>query len=182
MPPSTCGNTPPKVCYTDDTVQDLYDVKYACTPDNDVEWKCLNFYQDKCGLQWNPPECDDWSPPTSDSSDDVDDSGSSDSSSNDDSESSHDNTDTESSENSSHDNLESSYDNMATESSSIGQSSESSSHDNSESSHDNTDTCSTIFDLACSTDGFDTFCGLLTSFDLKDAISGGSWTVFAPTD
>ena len=87
-PPSSCGNTPPKVCYTDDTVQDLYDVKYACTPDNDVEWKCLNFYQDKCGLQWNPPECDDWSPPTSDSSDDVDNSDSSDSSSNDDPESS----------------------------------------------------------------------------------------------
>merc|ERR1711957_559755 len=65
---------------------------------------------------------------------------------------------------------------------SVDQSSGSSSHDNSESSHDNTDTCSTIFDLACSTDGFDTFCGLLTSFDLKDAISGGSWTVFAPTD
>ncbi|OEU16120.1 FAS1 domain-containing protein, partial [Fragilariopsis cylindrus CCMP1102] len=43
-------------------------------------------------------------------------------------------------------------------------------------------TCSTIFDLACSTDGFDTLCGLLTSFDLRDAISGGSWTVFAPTD
>merc|ERR1711957_434972 len=88
----------------------------------------------------------------------------------------------QSSGSSSHDNSESSHDNTDTESSSSDQSSESSSNDNSESSHDNTDTCSTVFDLACSTDGFDTFCGLLTSFDLKDAISGGSWTVFAPTD
>merc|ERR1719162_345724 len=56
---------------------------------------------------------------------------------------------------------------------------ESNSHDN---SHDNTDTCSTIFDLACNTDGFDTLCGLLTSFDLEATFSGGSWTVFAPTD
>ena len=58
--PDTYGNTPPKVCYTNDTVQDLYDVEYACSPENDVKWKCLNFYQDKCGLEWNPPECDDY--------------------------------------------------------------------------------------------------------------------------
>ena len=49
-------------------------------------------------------------------------------------------------------------------------------------SDDNTDTCSTIFDLACNTDGFDTLCGLLTSFDFEATFSGGSWTVFAPTD
>jgi len=166
QPPSSCGNTPPKVCYTDDTVQDLYDVKYACTPDNNVEWKCLNFYQDKCGLDWNPPECADWSPPTSDSSDDGDGSGSSDNSS-------HDASSSDVIESSSHDNAESSQSN------SVDESYDSSSHDN---SHDNTDTCSTIFDLACNTDGFDTLCGLLTSFDLEATLSGGSWTVFAPTD
>jgi len=172
QPPSSCGNTPPKVCYTDDTVQDLYDVKYACTPDNNVEWKCLNFYQDKCGLDWNPPECDDWSPPTSNSSDNGEGSGSSDNSS-------HDASYSDVIESSSHDNAESSHDNMDTESNNVNESYDSSSHDN---SHDNTDTCSTIFDLACNTDGFDTLCGLLTSFDLEATLSGGSWTVFAPTD
>mmetsp|Transcript_880 Transcript_880/g.951 ORF Transcript_880/g.951 Transcript_880/m.951 type:complete len:770 (-) Transcript_880:181-2490(-) len=172
QPPSSCGNTPPKVCYTDDTVQDLYDVKYACTPDNNVEWKCLNFYQDKCGLDWNPPECDDWSPPTSDSSDNGEGSGSSDNSS-------HDASSSDVIESSSHDNAESSHDNMDTESNNVNESYDSSSHDN---SHDNTDTCSTIFDLACNTDGFDTLCGLLTSFDLEATLSGGSWTIFAPTD
>lgn len=58
-PPDTCGNTPPKVCYTDDTVQDYYDVKFACTDENDITYKCVNFYQDKCDMQWNPPDCDD---------------------------------------------------------------------------------------------------------------------------
>merc|ERR1712238_390467 len=164
QPPSSCGNTPPKVCYTDDTVQDLYDVKYACTPDNNVEWKCLNFYQDKCGLDWNPPECADWSPPTSDSSDDGDGSGSSDNSSHDASSSDVISSDASSPESSSHDNAESSHDN------SVDESYDSSSHDN---SHDNTDTCSTIFDLACNTDVFDTLCGLLTSFDLEATLAGG---------
>jgi len=63
QPPSCCGNTPPEVCYTDKSVQDLYDVQFACTPDNDVTWQCLNFYQDKCGLAWDPPECADYVPP-----------------------------------------------------------------------------------------------------------------------
>merc|ERR1712161_144314 len=81
--------------------------------------------------------------------------------------------DASSSESSSHDPAESSQSN------SVDESYDSSSHDN---SHDNTDTCSTIFDLACNTDGFDTLCGLLTSFDLEATLSGGSWTVFAPTD
>merc|ERR1712032_363727 len=58
-PPDSCGNDPPKVCYTDDTVQYLYDVVYGCSPENDITWKCLNFYQDKCGLEWDPPECAD---------------------------------------------------------------------------------------------------------------------------
>jgi len=57
MPPSCCGNTPPDVCFTEDTVQDLYDVKFACNDENDKKWKCLNFYQDKCDLPWDPPEC-----------------------------------------------------------------------------------------------------------------------------
>merc|ERR1712238_508143 len=59
--------------------------------------------------------------------------------------------DASSSESSSHDPAESSQSNSVDES-----------YDSS--SHDNTDTCSTIFDLACNTDGFDTLCGLLTSF------------------
>jgi uncharacterized surface protein with fasciclin (FAS1) repeats len=83
--------------------------------------------------------------------------------------------DVSSSKSDSHDTAESSH----TESNSVDKSYDSNSHDN---SHDNTDTCSTIFDLACNTDGFDTLCGLLTSFDFEATLSGGSWTVFAPTD
>lgn len=63
QPPSCCGNTPPEVCYTDKSVQDLYDVKFACHPDNDVRWHCLNFYQAKCKQAWDPPECADYVPP-----------------------------------------------------------------------------------------------------------------------
>jgi len=62
-PPENCGNIPPEVCYTDETVQDLYDGKYECTEENNEEWKCLNFYQDKCGLAWDPPECSGWTRP-----------------------------------------------------------------------------------------------------------------------
>merc|ERR1719343_1674652 len=70
-PPEDCGNTPPQVCYPEGhrTVQDLYDDEYACTEENNEKWKCLNFYQDKCGLDWNPPECADWTPPGTDEED-----------------------------------------------------------------------------------------------------------------
>mmetsp|Transcript_45319 Transcript_45319/g.51316 ORF Transcript_45319/g.51316 Transcript_45319/m.51316 type:complete len:618 (-) Transcript_45319:82-1935(-) len=54
--------------------------------------------------------------------------------------------------------------------------------DSSSNSEDHTDTCSTIFDLVCETEGFDILCGLLASVGLQDALSGGSWTVFAPID
>merc|ERR1719356_1075825 len=70
-PPEDCGNTPPQVCYPEGhrTVQDLYDDEYACSEENNEKWKCLNFYQDKCGLDWNPPECADWTPPGTDEED-----------------------------------------------------------------------------------------------------------------
>jgi len=47
-PPEDCGNTPPNVCYTGETVQDLYDVTYACTDANDVTYEDVDFYQAKC--------------------------------------------------------------------------------------------------------------------------------------
>merc|ERR1711862_787115 len=39
-PPDDCGNTPPDVCYTGQTVQDEYDVTFACTDENDVTYEC----------------------------------------------------------------------------------------------------------------------------------------------
>merc|ERR1712238_552235 len=65
QPPSCCGNTPPEVCYTDKSVQDWYDVHFACTEAHGVLWKCINLYQDKCGLPWDPPDCADYVPPNS---------------------------------------------------------------------------------------------------------------------
>lgn len=47
-PPDSCGNTPPEVCYTGETVLDLYDVTFACTEENDVKYKDVDFYQAKC--------------------------------------------------------------------------------------------------------------------------------------
>lgn len=47
-PPDSCGNTPPEVCYTGETVHDLYDVTFACTEENDVNYKDIDFYQAKC--------------------------------------------------------------------------------------------------------------------------------------
>merc|ERR1711862_892446 len=47
-PPDDCGNTPPDVCYTGQTVQDEYDVTFACTDENDVTYEDVDFYQAKC--------------------------------------------------------------------------------------------------------------------------------------
>jgi len=46
--PDSCGNTPSEVCYTGKTVLDLYDVTFACTEENDVKYKDVDFYQAKC--------------------------------------------------------------------------------------------------------------------------------------
>jgi len=48
-PPESCGNTPPEVCYTGQTVLDLYDDTFACTPENDITYVDIDFYQAKCG-------------------------------------------------------------------------------------------------------------------------------------
>jgi len=45
--PQSCGNTPPEVCYLDETVQDLYD-DFECTDENDVTFIDVDFYQAKC--------------------------------------------------------------------------------------------------------------------------------------
>jgi len=43
--------------------------------------------------------------------------------------------------------------------------------------------CSSIVELACGVDDFSTLCSLLSSFTgLVDDLSGGEWTVFAPTN
>jgi len=47
-PPDSCDNTPPDVCYTGETVQDLYDVTFACTAEHDDEYADVDFYQAKC--------------------------------------------------------------------------------------------------------------------------------------
>jgi len=49
-PPSECGNTPPKVCVDTPprTVEDLYNVTFACTSHNDNKWVNVSLYQAKC--------------------------------------------------------------------------------------------------------------------------------------
>jgi len=47
-PPDACGNSPPDVCWSDKSVQDLYDDDFACTPENDVAQTQTSFYQAKC--------------------------------------------------------------------------------------------------------------------------------------
>ncbi|VEU41966.1 unnamed protein product [Pseudo-nitzschia multistriata] len=44
------------------------------------------------------------------------------------------------------------------------------------------ESCKTIVDLICEKNEFMTFCDLITDFDLAEALSRGTWTVFAPTD
>lgn len=47
-PPQTCGNVPPKVCFKNETVKDLYDVTFACTPTHDIKYSNVSLYQAKC--------------------------------------------------------------------------------------------------------------------------------------
>jgi uncharacterized surface protein with fasciclin (FAS1) repeats len=42
--------------------------------------------------------------------------------------------------------------------------------------------CSSITDVACGSEDFDTLCTLLIESNLTEALSGGMWTVFAPTE
>ncbi|GAX24129.1 hypothetical protein FisN_9Hh382 [Fistulifera solaris] len=42
--------------------------------------------------------------------------------------------------------------------------------------------CSSIAEIACSTDDFSTLCTAVTEAGLAEALSEGSWTVFAPTN
>ncbi|KAL3942317.1 MAG: hypothetical protein SGARI_000305, partial [Bacillariaceae sp.] len=44
--------------------------------------------------------------------------------------------------------------------------------------------CSTIVEIACNPalPMFSTLCRIISTLDLEDALSGGTWTVFAPTD
>ena len=46
--PSTCGNTPPAVCYTGHTVEYAYDVTFACSAAHDALYKNVSLYQAKC--------------------------------------------------------------------------------------------------------------------------------------
>jgi len=46
--PATCGNSPLAVCYSGKTDQDLYDVDFACTTENDAALVDIDFYQAKC--------------------------------------------------------------------------------------------------------------------------------------
>merc|ERR1712232_1543030 len=51
-------------------------------------------------------------------------------------------------------------------------------------SANSTDDCHSINDLICSMDMFSTFCDVIYGVDpeLGEALSGGEWTLFAPTD
>jgi len=46
--PQTCGNNPPDVCYTGQTVQHVYDVTFECTADNNLQYEDVSLYQEKC--------------------------------------------------------------------------------------------------------------------------------------
>jgi len=46
--PSSCGRTPPNVCYESATVEDLYQKTFACTPDHDKIYTNTSLYQAKC--------------------------------------------------------------------------------------------------------------------------------------
>lgn len=46
--PQNCNNTPPAVCWKEETVADLYDVTYKCSAANDKLFKNISFYQAKC--------------------------------------------------------------------------------------------------------------------------------------
>merc|ERR1712151_886587 len=50
-PPQDCGNTPPHVCYQgNQTVKDLYDVTFACTPEHNKQYANVSLYKNKCNL------------------------------------------------------------------------------------------------------------------------------------
>jgi len=51
-----------------------------------------------------------------------------------------------------------------------------------EEEEDKPDNCSTIADIACNTDGFATLCAAVKAAGLAETLSGGTFTVFAPTD
>jgi len=44
------------------------------------------------------------------------------------------------------------------------------------------DECSSIADIACADEKFTVLCDLVVEFELVEELSGGTWTVFAPTD
>jgi uncharacterized surface protein with fasciclin (FAS1) repeats len=46
----------------------------------------------------------------------------------------------------------------------------------------NAQSCSTIADIACKTDGFSTLCAAVQAAGLGEALTTGTFTVFAPTD
>jgi glucose-6-phosphate 1-dehydrogenase len=47
-PPSECGNTPPKVCFKNETVEYLYTNTFACTTAHDAKYANVSLYQAKC--------------------------------------------------------------------------------------------------------------------------------------
>jgi len=51
-----------------------------------------------------------------------------------------------------------------------------------EPAEEETKECQTIAELACGNGDFSILCDLITEFELMDALSEGTWTVFAPTD
>jgi hypothetical protein len=59
--PSTCGNTPPDVCYTGRTVAYAYDVTFACSAAHDAQYANVSLYQAKCHPP--PPAAPHWRRP-----------------------------------------------------------------------------------------------------------------------
>merc|ERR1712228_134141 len=48
IPAFLCDKTGPAMCDQHETVKDLYDVKFSCTPQHDVWYKDIDFYKAKC--------------------------------------------------------------------------------------------------------------------------------------
>jgi len=53
-PPRSCKQTPPNVCWSKDTVEDLYTKTYNCSKDNDQKYANIDFYQAKCHPKPSP--------------------------------------------------------------------------------------------------------------------------------